>query len=104
LQKKLRNRFGLSELSGAVGDLGTVLPLAFALVVFNGFPAARLFLLWGLAYVATGWYFKVPISVQPLKAMAVIAITAGFSPDTLATTAVMYAASLCGCSGGFHRP
>ncbi|MQY62967.1 MAG: hypothetical protein GH143_01425 [Calditrichaeota bacterium] len=90
LQKKLRNRFGLSELSGAVGDLGTVLPLAFALVVFNGFPAARLFLLWGLAYVATGWYFKVPISVQPLKAMAVIAITAGFSQETLATTAVMY--------------
>ncbi|UCD38761.1 MAG: putative sulfate/molybdate transporter, partial [Fidelibacterota bacterium] len=90
MQKKLRNRFGISEISGAVGDLGTALPLAFALVVFNGFPAARLFLLWGLVYVATGRFFKVPISVQPLKAMAVIAITAGFSPETLATTAVMY--------------
>ncbi|UCH62022.1 MAG: putative sulfate/molybdate transporter [Fidelibacterota bacterium] len=89
-QKQSRNRFGLSELSGAVGDLGTALPLAFALVVFNGFPATRLFLLWGLIYIATGWYFKVPISVQPLKAMAVIAITAGFSQDTLATTAIIY--------------
>jgi SulP family sulfate permease len=80
----------LSELSGAVADLGITLPLAFVLIVFNGFPAANLFLLWGLAYVATGLYFKVPVSIQPLKAMVVIAITAGFSPDMLATTAFFY--------------
>jgi len=36
-----------------------------------------IFFLWGLAYIAVGWYYKVPISMQPLKAMAVIAITAG---------------------------
>ena len=84
------NRFGFSEWSGAIGDLGTTLPLAFALVMINGFPAARIFLLWGLVYLVTGWYYKVPVSVQPLKAMAVIAITAGFSAQTLSSAAFFY--------------
>ncbi len=89
-KQPLKNRFGLSEWSGAVGDLGTLLPLAFALCVFNGYPSARIFFLWGIAYLVTGWYFKVPISIQPLKAMAVIAIAMGFSPELLASTAFFY--------------
>lgn len=86
----ITNRYGWSEFSGAIGDLGTTLPLAFALVISNGFPSARIFLLWGIAYIITGWYYKVPVSVQPLKAMAVIAITAGFSAGMLSTAAVLY--------------
>jgi SulP family sulfate permease len=80
----------LGEISGSVGDLGISLPLAFALVVSNGFPVARIFLLWGLVYLATGWYYRVPVSVQPLKAMAVIAIAASIAPDELASTAFFY--------------
>ena len=56
-----RLRFTRAEWSGAIGDLGTTLPLAFALVAINGFPTARIFLLWGLVYVATGLYFLVGI-------------------------------------------
>lgn len=80
----------LGEISGSVGDLGVSLPLAFALVVSNGFPVARIFLLWGLVYFLTGWYYRVPVSVQPLKAMAVIAIAVGIAPDELASTAFFY--------------
>ncbi len=86
----LRNRFGLSEFSGAFGDLGTLLPLAFALVVFNGFPPSRLFFLWGLVYLVTGWLYKAPVPVQPLKAMAVIAFGAGMAPSLLSSAAVFY--------------
>jgi len=86
----LTNGFTWNEFSGAIGDLGTTLPLAFALVISNGFPAARIFLLWGIVYVITGWYYKVPVSVQPLKAMSVIAITAGFSAGMLSTAALLY--------------
>lgn len=88
--EKIKNRFGISEWSGAIGDLGTLLPLAFALVVFNGFGISRLFLLWGAAYIISGWYFKVPVSVQPLKVMAVIAIGLGLSTEVLAGTAFFY--------------
>lgn len=90
MKKKLKNRFDLFEWSGAFGDIGLLLPLAFAFCLFNGFAPRTLFLLWGAAYVATGYYFKMPIAVQPLKAMAVIAITAGFSQGQMASTAVFY--------------
>ena len=86
----MHNHFKLSEWSGAIGDIGTTLPIAFALIVFNGFPAERIFFLWGLVYAITGWYYKVPVSVQPLKAMAVIAITMGYSVAQLSTTSFFY--------------
>ncbi len=84
------NRFGVNEWSGAVGDLGTLMPLAFALIVFNGFSSATIFFLFGLIYIATGWFYRVPVSVQPLKAMSVIAIAQGYSPQFLATTSFLY--------------
>ncbi len=87
---KEKNLFKISELSGAVGDLGTLLPLAFALVVFVDFPHQRLFLLWGLAYVLSGWFFKLPVAVQPLKAMAAIAIASGLSINLISTAAFLY--------------
>ncbi|MFC1500309.1 putative sulfate/molybdate transporter [Candidatus Zixiibacteriota bacterium] len=85
-----RNAFTLSEWAGAVGDLGILLPFAFALVIFNEFPPERLLFLWGLTYIVTGWYYRVPVSVQPLKAMAVIAIAAGFGVPELASTAIFF--------------
>lgn len=97
--ESISNAFGWSEFSGAIGDLGTTLPLAFALVISNGLPAARIFLLWGIVYAITGWYYKVPVSVQPLKAMAVIAITAGFSAGMLSTAAVLYGVLFIALSG-----
>jgi SulP family sulfate permease len=90
LKNKILNKLNIHDFSGAVGDLGTLLPLAFALVVINGFPPERIFLLFGLVYVFTGWYFKVPVAVQPLKAMAVIAIAKGFSVEMLSITAFFY--------------
>ncbi len=90
MKDKLKNNFGIYEWSGAIGDLGTLLPLAFALVVMNGFPPQRIFLLWGLVYIVSGWVYKVPVSVQPLKAMSVIAITKGYSPEFLSSTSFFY--------------
>lgn len=86
----LKNKFGLSEWSGSIGDLGTLLPLAFALVAYNGFSISRIFLLFGIMYVVSGFIYKVPVSVQPLKAMSVIAISLGLSVDMLAGTAFFY--------------
>jgi SulP family sulfate permease len=88
--EKVKNRFGLAEWSGAVGDLGTLLPLAFALVVFNGFAVSSMFLLWGIVYIFVGIYYKIPLSVQPLKAMTVIAISLGLSVGFIASTSFFY--------------
>jgi len=87
---RINNRFVISEWSGAIGDLGLMLPLAFAMVIYNGYPPQRLFFLWGITYFVTGWYFRVPVAVQPLKAMAVIAIASGYSIPQLASSAFFY--------------
>ncbi len=90
LEIKSGNRYSISEWAGAAGDLGTILPLAFALVIFNGFSPHRLFFQWGLVFVATGLYFRIPVAVQPLKVMVVIAIAAGFGTAELASTAFFF--------------
>jgi len=67
-------RFALVELGGALGDLGTLLPLVVALITVNHMAASGVFLTVGIAYVAAGFYFRLPIPVQPLKAVGAIAI------------------------------
>ncbi len=79
-----------TEISGAVGDLGITIPLAYALAMTTGMPAARIFLLWGAAYILTGAFYRVPVSIQPLKAMAVVVIAGNIPPAVLSTAAVAY--------------
>lgn len=67
----------LWDLSGAFGDIGVLFPLAVALIAKNGFNPTALFLAAGVFYVASSWYFRITMPVQPLKAMAAIAIASG---------------------------
>lgn len=70
-------RLTWSEINGALGDLGVLLPLAAALITVNGLSATGVFFGIGIAYVATGLFYRLPLPVQPLKAAAAIAIARG---------------------------
>lgn len=67
----------LWDISGAFGDIGVLFPIAIALITRNGFNPTALFLMAGLFYIASAYYFKITMPVQPLKAMAAIAIGLG---------------------------
>ncbi len=82
-------KFDRMELAGSLADLGTLLPLLIPLVVINGLNATIVLLLVGVAYIGTGLYYKIPIPVQPLKAVAVIAITAGLSAQVIAASGLL---------------
>lgn len=69
------------DVSGAVADLGTFVPLAAALVVVNGLDPGPLLLAAGALVVAAGVAFGVPFPVQPLKAMTALAVAQGSSAD-----------------------
>lgn len=88
-------RFDAVELSGALADVGVLVPLAFALVTVNGMAATSLFFGIGVAYVITGLVYRLPLPVQPLKVIAAIAVAQGL-PGTLVSAAgwVMGAALL----------
>ncbi|MBA3890404.1 MAG: transporter [Gemmatimonadaceae bacterium] len=79
-----RLRFDRNELSGAFGDLGTDLPLLVGMVLAAGLDAASVLVVFGLAQVATGIHYRMPMPVQPLKAVAVIVIAQQLSPEVIA--------------------
>jgi len=81
-------RLGLREWSGALGDLGTFVPVYMSLVALNGLPPARAIFLVGLVYIAAALYFRIPIPVQPLKAMSAIAIADGLGMPMISAAGI----------------
>lgn len=79
----MRISFNRMEWAGSVGDLGALLPLAFAMIMINGLSATGLFLTVGLFYVIGGMYYRVPIAVQPMKVVAAYAIAQALSPGVI---------------------
>src|SRR3990172_8055727 len=86
---RLSPRLDLQEFSGGLGDIGVMVPIMATLIVQNGFNATSLLLVFGLTYVATGVYYRVPVPVQPLKAMAAIAIAQGLGADAVCAGAIV---------------
>ena len=82
-------RFGTRELSGAVADIGVLLPIAVALIVANGLSATAVLLPAGLLYVAVALAYGLPIPVQPLKAFGAIAIAKDLGSDEIAAGALL---------------
>jgi MFS superfamily sulfate permease-like transporter len=76
-------RFDRNELAGSFGDIGTDLPLVIGMVLAAGLDAGSVFIMFGLAQIATGLVYGLPMPMQPLKAMAVIVIGQKLSGDVL---------------------
>jgi hypothetical protein len=85
-------RFGRRELSGAVADLGVLVPIAVALIVQNGLSPTAVLLPAGLLYVAVAFVYRLPVPVQPLKALGAIAIAKGLGSDEIAAAALILGA------------
>jgi hypothetical protein len=71
----ISNRFALlSELSGACGDFGTLIPLLVAMARLRTIYLAPTLFLTGIVHIVTGWYWDIPMPLQPMKAIASLAI------------------------------
>jgi MFS superfamily sulfate permease-like transporter len=78
-----------SELSGALGDLGTLLPLMLGAIAVVGLSPTPVLLGFGIFYIATALHYRLPIPVQPMKAVAAVLLTTGITPSGLAASGVM---------------
>jgi xanthine/uracil permease len=76
-------RFDRNELAGAFGDLGTDVPLLVGMVLAAGLDPASVLAVYGLMQLLTGLLYRLPMPVQPLKAVAALVITQHIQPPTI---------------------
>ncbi|KAK4243952.1 hypothetical protein C7999DRAFT_17753 [Corynascus novoguineensis] len=72
----------IAEISGALGDLGTLLPLMIALALQGSIDLPSTLVFTGLFNIVTGIVFGIPLPVQPMKAIAASALATNLSLHT----------------------
>ena len=87
-------RFDLRELSGALGDLGTLLPLMLGTIAVAGLAPMPVVAGFALAYIGTAFVYRLPVPVQPMKAVAAVMLTTQMTPSAVAASGVMIGAAL----------
>jgi len=81
--------FSLSELAGSVGDFGTIVPLILAVAVVSDVNIRYVLLFFGIWFILTGLYYRLPIPLEPMKAIAVIVIAGGISAGEIAAAGLI---------------
>jgi MFS superfamily sulfate permease-like transporter len=89
-------RFDRHELAGAFGDLGTLVPFALAYITIVGVQPAGMLFAFGMALMLAGVYFRTPFPVQPMKAIAAVAVTGAAQTAVITPAAVAVAALATG--------
>jgi MFS superfamily sulfate permease-like transporter len=103
-----RFAFFWSEFSGSLGDLGLFIPLVVAMSSVGSLDLGTILIAAGAMNVATGWFFRQPIPVQPMKAIAAVAITEGLAKGELMASgivmgAILFTFGLTGTIGAIDR-
>ena len=91
-------QFNRREFAGAFGDIGTSLPIIVAILLSTGLNGAGVLTAFGLAQIATGLLYGLPMPVQPLKAMAVVVIAGQASGGMLQMAGLMIGVLMLGLS------
>jgi len=73
--------FNLRELAGSMGDFGTLFPLAIGYISVCGLNPAGFLVMMGLANIVTGLVYRLPMPIEPMKVLAVVAIAQCWSPS-----------------------
>ncbi len=89
-----RYKFNRMEVAGSLGDLGTLLPIAIAMVLVNGLSPMGVFFSVGVFYIITGLYYGITVPVQPMKVIGAYAIAASLNAPEILASSLMLGAVL----------
>jgi hypothetical protein len=84
-----RFEFNLRELARSPGDLGTLLPLPIGYITVCKLNPAGLLVMMGLVNIATGLAYRLPMPVEPMKVLAVVAIAQAWTPEKVYTSGLV---------------
>jgi len=80
---KTKNLYNKMEWAGAFGDVGTLIPFVVAYITIVKVEPLGLLLMFGIALMASGFYYRTPLPIQPMKAIGAAAVAGGISPAAL---------------------
>ena len=84
----------MAEISGSVGDIGTLLPILIALTKQGSISLSSTLVFGGLANILTGMVFGIPLPVQPMKAIAAVAIARRFQESEIMSAGLFVAGAI----------
>ena len=82
------------DLTGAIGDTITTLPLLVALALLTPISLPHVLIAFGVFQIVWGGWYGLPISVEPMKALAALAIAGGLSYAELSLAGIVLGALL----------
>lgn len=88
--------FSIGEFTGALGDSVTVLPIVVALATLTELSLTKLLLGFAVFQAVWGLYYGLPISVEPMKALAALVIAGALSAGELAVAGLLAGGVLLG--------
>ncbi|XP_061346250.1 molybdate transporter 1-like [Gastrolobium bilobum] len=84
-----------SELNGAMGDLGTYIPIVLALTLSKNLNLGTTLIFTGMYNIVTGAIYGVPMPVQPMKSIAAVALSdTGFGVPEIMASGILTGAVL----------
>ena len=82
------------DFTGAIGDTITTLPLLVALALLTPISLPHVLIAFGVFQIVWGGWYGLPISVEPMKALAALAIAGGLSYAELSLAGIVLGALL----------
>lgn len=84
IAEERRLEFSSNEITGAIGDSITVLPLVVALSLLTNISLPHVLIAFGVFQIVWGVKYGLPVSVEPMKALAALAIAGALTYAELA--------------------
>jgi MFS superfamily sulfate permease-like transporter len=96
------------EVGGAFADLGTLLPILLGAIAIAGMSAGGVLVGFGGFLLATGLLYRLPLPVQPMKAVGALIVAGGLAPGEVAAAGmagglILVALTLCGATAWAAR-
>ncbi|ORE93086.1 benzoate membrane transport protein [Stappia sp. 22II-S9-Z10] len=84
----------VGEVSGAFGDLGTLLPYVVPIILAGLAAPGPVFGAFAAAYLTVAVVYRVPVAVQPMKAVGAVVLAGGLGANGIALTGTVLGALL----------
>ncbi|MFB0518467.1 MAG: putative sulfate/molybdate transporter [Acidobacteriota bacterium] len=82
-------RFNAEEIAGAVGDYGTLIPIVLGVAIVSNANLGCIMLFFSIWYIISGIYYKMPVPVEPMKAIGALVIAGGMSGGEIAASGIV---------------